>query len=289
MSAHRQVNAARRSSRPRKAKLGQNFLIDTTAARRIVESLGDISNSVVIEIGPGRGALTKILADRAALLIAIELDAQLARQWRETFRGMQNVEILQANFLDVSLSELLKAHPQASHSCARVVGNIPYYITSDILLRLFEQHELIDTIVLMLQKEVADRLMAEPGSRDYGLLTVTARLFADVERLFTLAPGAFSPPPQVYSSVLRLRIAPKAERLNVDAQEFLSFCKLAFAQKRKTLFNNLRGRYEENEIKAALRSSKLREDVRAEAMSLENLAVTYKLLGSRGGAENPKH
>jgi 16S rRNA (adenine1518-N6/adenine1519-N6)-dimethyltransferase len=275
MSAHKQVNAARRSRSPaRKAKLGQNFLVDATAARRIVEALGDISHSVVIEIGPGGGALTKMIAEHAQHLIAIELDEALAQRLQAAFNGRENVKIVQANFLDVSLLDLLKAHC-TTPTPAKVVGNIPYYITSDILLRLFEQHELLETVVVMVQKEVADRLVAEPGSRDYGLLTVTALLFADVERLFTLPPGAFSPPPQVSSSVLRLRITPKAQNLGVDPQEFLKFCKLAFAQKRKTLFNNLRGQYAGSEIKAALRSGGLREDVRSEGLTLDKLGEVY--------------
>ena len=280
MSAHKQVNAARRSRRPaRKAKLGQNFLVDANAARRIVEALGDIGNSVVIEIGPGGGALTKMLADRAQHLIATELDHELALRLRTAFAGRENVEIVQANFLDVSLADLLASRRAAR---VKVVGNIPYYITSDILLRLFEQHESIETVVVMVQKEVADRLVAEPGSRDYGLLTVTALLFADVERLFTLSPSAFSPPPKVYSSVLRLHVSPKAQGLGVDPRKFIQFCKLAFAQKRKTLFNNLRGQYEQTEIKAALRAAGLRADVRAEALALEQLAEIYRRVRADG-------
>jgi 16S rRNA (adenine1518-N6/adenine1519-N6)-dimethyltransferase len=279
MSAYRQVNAARQSRSPaRKAKLGQNFLVDANAAGRIVEELGDISHSVVIEIGPGGGALTKMIADRAQHLIATELDEALAHRLRRAFAGTENVEIVQANFLDISLADLLAAHgaPQVR---AKVVGNIPYYITSDILLRLFEQHESVETIVVMVQKEVADRIVGKPGSRDYGLLTVTTSLFADVERLFTLPPSAFAPPPRVHSSVLRLRIVPKAGKLGVDAQEFLNFCKLAFAHKRKTFFNNLRGHYGEAEIKAALRRKSLLEDIRAEALSVEQLAEIYSRLG----------
>jgi 16S rRNA (adenine1518-N6/adenine1519-N6)-dimethyltransferase len=280
MSAHKQVNAARRSRRPaRKAKLGQNFLVDANAARRIVEALGDIGNSVVIEIGPGGGALAKMLADRAQHLIATELDHELAQRLQTAFAGRENVEIVQANFLDVSLADLLASRRAAR---VKVVGNIPYYITSDILLRLFEQHESIETVVVMVQKEVADRLVAEPGSRDYGLLTVTALLFADVERLFTLSPSAFSPPPKVYSSVLRLHVSPKAQGLGVDPRKFIQFCKLAFAQKRKTLFNNLRGQYEQTEIKAALRAAGLREDVRAEALALEQLAEIYRRMRADG-------
>jgi len=279
MSAYRQVNASRRSSPRRKARIGQNFLVDAGAARRIVEALGNIGSSVVVEIGSGRGALTSMLADRAGFLIATELDEQLASQLQAAFGHKPNVKIVQANFLNVPLSELVKGHPLAARGQrVRVVGNIPYYITSDILLHLFKQHSLIETIVLMVQKEVADRLAATPGSRNYGLLTVTTQLFAAVERLFTLPPGAFSPSPQVHSSVLRLRIAPREGTLKINPETFLSFCRQAFAQKRKTLLNNLRPRYSESAIKAALGSAKLREDVRAEAVSLQDLALTFREL-----------
>jgi 16S rRNA (adenine1518-N6/adenine1519-N6)-dimethyltransferase len=277
MSAHRQVNAARQSSRPkRKPKLGQNFLVDAGAARRIVDALGDISNSVVVEIGPGRGALTRMLSERAGHLIATELDRELARALQQEFRDTSIVSIIEADFLMAGIPELLGSISAPESTRVKVIGNIPYYITSDILLRLFEQHEHIETVVLMVQKEVADRVVAEPQSRDYGLLTVTARLFTDVERLFTLPPGAFSPPPQVHSSVLRLRVAPKGERLDVNTRDFLNFCKLAFAQKRKTLFNNLRGRYDESSVRTALQEAGVRANTRAEELPLNSLADVYK-------------
>jgi len=276
MSTRKPVNAGRRSGRRFKASLGQNFLADANAARGIVSALGDISSSVVVEIGAGRGALTKLLAAHASHLIATELDEMLAAKLRVAHAGQQNVEIVHANFLSASLSELLPHREPALQ--AKVIGNIPYYITSDILLRLFEQHEFIETAVLMVQKEVADRLASQPGSRDYGLLTVTTRLFADVERLFTLPPSAFSPPPQVYSSVLRLTMNPKATSLGVDPTAFLNFCKLAFAQKRKTLYNNLRGRYEEKKLRAAFGSIHVRDDARAETLSLEQLASIHRYL-----------
>jgi 16S rRNA (adenine1518-N6/adenine1519-N6)-dimethyltransferase len=260
----------------RKPKLGQNFLRDAGASRRIVEALGDTSHSTVIEIGPGRGVLTRLLAERTAHLIAIELDSRLAAELRSEFDHRRNVEILEANFLDVNLAGLLQGH--ASNTRAKIIGNIPYYITSDILLRLFAQEESIETIVIMVQKEVADRLAAEPGSRDYGMLTVTAQLFSDIEGLFALLPSMFSPPPKVHSTVLRLRIAPKSTKLNLDANAFMAFCKLAFSQKRKTLVNNLRGRYGVDEIKKTLQTSGVPEDVRAEALSLEKLANIYKEL-----------
>jgi len=277
MAAHKQVNAAGRAGgSSRKPKLGQHFLTDANAARRIVEALGDIRQSVVIEIGPGRGALTKALADRASRLIAVEFDPMLAQQLRVALSGRENVEIIHADFLKVLVSDLLNSHGNRSHNGAKIVGNIPYYITSDILLRLFEQHESVETIVVMLQKEVADRVAAEPGSRDYGLLTVTAQLFANVERLFTLPPSAFSPPPQVHSTVLRMRIAPKARALNVHAGAFLDFAKLAFAQKRKTLFNNLRAQCGREQVEEVLRTNGVRADVRAEALSLDQLAQIHR-------------
>lgn len=279
MSAHRQVNAARRSSRPKhKPKLGQNFLVDVGAARRIVEALGDIRNSVVLEIGPGRGALTKMLAERAGRLIATEFDRELARNLKQQFSAKENVSIVEADFLSVTITELLGSASKADSERVKVIGNIPYYITSDILLRLFAEHERIDTIVLMMQKEVADRLVAEPHTRDYGLLTVTAQLFTDLERLFTLPPVAFSPPPQVHSSVLRMRVVPKAKQLGVDANEFVGFCKLAFAQKRKTLFNNLRPPYEEGLVKVALAKTGVELSQRAEELTLGALARIYKEL-----------
>ena len=279
MAAQRQVNAARHSSRPkRKPKLGQNFLVDAGAVRRIVDALGDISDSVVLEIGPGRGALTNMLARRAGHLIATELDPDLARALQEDFRDTPNVKIVERDFLSTNIPEFVSSISEQESTRVKVVGNIPYYITSDILLRLFAQHEHIEAIVVMVQKEVADRLVAEPLSRDYGLLTITARLFTDVERLFTLAPSAFSPPPQVHSSVLRLRIAPKGERLDVNTRDFLKFCKLAFGQKRKTLFNNLRGTYDESSVRAALQQAGVHTNTRAEELSLNTLADVFKQL-----------
>ena len=274
MSSRKPVNATRMRSFSGKAKLGQNFLRDPSAARRIVDGLGDLSQSTVLEIGPGRGALTSLLAERAEKLIAVEIDEVLARNLQLDFAERKNVEIRRANILQVSIAELTGS----SAGRIKVVGNIPYYITSDILLHLFAQHQHIDLIVIMVQKEVAERLTAQPGTREYGLLTVTARLFADIEDLFTLPPAAFSPPPQVYSSVLRLRISPKSGELNVDVQQFLAFCKLAFAHKRKTLFNNLRRNYPESEIRKTLQSLRLRQDIRAEALRIEQLASIHASL-----------
>jgi 16S rRNA (adenine1518-N6/adenine1519-N6)-dimethyltransferase len=272
----------------RRPKLGQNFLTDRRAAERIVDALGDISQKTVIEIGPGRGALTRLLAQRAHHLIAIDIDRVLAAQLRMNFARYPNVEILEADILAVEFSTLLGPRPGGLTGIAnpkieqaRVVGNIPYYITSDILLRLFQYHEWFDEIVLMVQLEVADRLAAKPGSRDYGLLSATAQLHATVEKLFTLPSGAFTPPPKVQSGLVRLKLEPRWEKLQVDPEAFIDFLKLSFSQKRKILLNNLKSRYDEKLIRAAIASAKLRSDVRAEAMPLEKAAAVFRALVTR--------
>ncbi len=259
--------------------------MDRSAAQKIVDALGDLSQQTVLEIGPGRGALTEMLANRAQRLIAIELDRVLTAQLRMKFSTRPNVEIIEADMLAVDLDTLLGPRPGLLHGFThagprkvRAVGNLPYYITSDILLRLLAYHRYFETIVIMVQKEVADRIAAKPGTRDYGLLTATTQLYAHVEKLFTLPPGAFAPPPKVHSSVLRLSIAPRFEELGVDPQGFDEFLKLSFGQKRKTLANNLKEKYGAAAAKAALSSNRLRPDVRAEALPLEKAAAIYRSL-----------
>ena len=266
-------------------KLGQNFLTDHSAAARIVDTLGDISSAIVLEIGPGRGILTDRLVDRANKLIAVEIDRMLAVQLRMRYARTNNVEIVEGDFLTIDLNTLLGPkigtmadRQQLDLAHVRVIGNLPYYITSHILLRLFSFHHLLESIVIMVQSEVADRIAAEPGSRDYGLLTVTSQFYTDIENVFTLPPGAFSPPPKVHSSVLRMKVAPKAAGLGVDPQPFIGFLRLSFGQKRKTLFNNLKQSYSEERIKAALSDADLRPDVRAEAVSLEQFARMLRSL-----------
>jgi len=266
----------------RKPRLGQNFLADHHAADKIVDALGGISDRLVVEIGPGKGALTDVLAQRAGRLIAIELDRMLATELRYKYSRFRTIEVLEGDVLKIDfrtvlnrtigpLNDLRPIKP----SRARVVGNLPYYITSDILLRLFEFHDQFEVIVIMVQREVADRIAAQPGSRDYGLLSSTAQLYCKVENLFTLPPGAFSPPPKVHSSVLRLTVAPRFEQLQVPPAEFISFLKTAFSMKRKTMLNNLKESYPPQRIKMALESASLKTDVRAEAVGLEQMAAVF--------------
>jgi 16S rRNA (adenine1518-N6/adenine1519-N6)-dimethyltransferase len=201
------------------------------------------------------------------------------------YSQVPNVEIIEADVLAVDFGTIVQGDLAAltdrqntPPTKARVVGNLPYYITSDILLKLFEFHRNFDSIVIMVQREVADRISAKPGKSEYGLLSATAQLYTDVEKLFTLPPSAFSPQPKVHSSVLRLRVNPKADSLGVDAEEFMNFLKIGFAQKRKTLVNNLKPHFEESRVKAAMKDAGLRPDVRAEAVDLPPMATIFKAL-----------
>jgi 16S rRNA (adenine1518-N6/adenine1519-N6)-dimethyltransferase len=269
----------------KKPKLGQHFLTDTSAAVRILDALGDISQTTVLEIGPGRGALTTMLVRRARRLIAIETDRVLAAQLRMNFSLAPNIEIIEGDILSVDIDSIFGPKPGSSRpgldvapERVRVVGNLPYFITSEILLRLFEYRQYFETIVLMVQKEVADRLAASPGSKDYGLLSATAQLYSRVEKLFTVSPGAFSPPPKVHSGVVRLTISPHLEKLGINEDEFIRFLKLSFAQKRKTLWNNLKVRYASEDLKRAMLRAKVKPAVRAEALSLEDTARLFRAL-----------
>lgn len=269
---------------PRKAKLGQNFLRDQSAVRKIADALGDLTDQLVIEIGPGEGVITRALAERGPrCVVAIELDRILAAKLRMELAQRKNIEIIEANVLNVDFGGIVQGHlrgvvdrnPGAELRRAKLVGNLPYYITSDILLKLFEQHQHFSEFVIMVQREVAARIAAEPGTRDHGLLTVTAQLYCDIENLFTLPPSAFAPPPKVHSSVLRLRVNPKISKLELQGreQEFVKFLKLSFAQKRKTLVNNLKSAYATSAV--LLKQLKVRADARAEALSLEQLAGIF--------------
>jgi 16S rRNA (adenine1518-N6/adenine1519-N6)-dimethyltransferase len=272
----------------RRPKLGQNFLADRSAAGRIVEALGDVSESTVVEIGPGRGVLTDLLVGHAKHLITIELDRVLGAQLRMKYAQHSGIEILEGDVLDIDFESLLRrprVAGDANHPFtgpARVVGNLPYYITSPILQHLFAFHHLFSTVVILVQREVADRIAAKPGGREYGLLSATVQFYARIEKLFTLPPGAFSPPPKVHSTVLRLTIDPQDKALGVRAPEFLDFLKLSFGQKRKTLVNNLKPHYPEAEIKSALTKAGVRADARAESLPLAKAAAVFRHIESLG-------
>jgi len=257
----------------RKPKLGQNFLIDDRARHAIADALGDTSQRTVIEIGPGHGAITEILAHRSRKLIALELDRALAAELTFRFRNQPQVEIVEADVLKADLRTLIPADETID-----VVGNLPYYITSDILLHLFSagRSGLLARAVVMMQREVADRVSAAPGVRDYGLLSATAQMHARVEHLFTLPPSAFSPPPDVHSTVLRLDFAPRFTELQVDPAGFDAFLKQCFAQKRKTLHNNLRAAGISVEQLTSAWPASIPALARAESLTLEQMAGLYR-------------
>jgi len=269
----------------KKPKLGQNFLVDREAMQKIVDALGDISQATVMEIGPGKGALTDFIAVRAGRLIAVELDRVFSAQLRMRYARMPNVEVIEADILKTDIATMVGKRPGPLRDLrpsepirARIVGNLPYYITSDILLKLFEAHRNIETIVIMVQLEVADRIAAKPGGSEYGLLSATAQLYGTVERLFKLPPEAFNPPPKVHSAVVRIKINPQFEALQVDESGFFEYLKQSFGQKRKTLFNNLREQYDKEIVKQAMAKAKVAPDIRAEAVSLEKSAQIYRSL-----------
>jgi 16S rRNA (adenine1518-N6/adenine1519-N6)-dimethyltransferase len=301
MPVEKRVNVPKVVSNRRpqlKPKLGQHFLASDSYAAQIVEALGHTAQTTVLEIGPGRGILTSLLAKQARRLIAVELDRVLAAQLRLRFGMYSNVEIIEADILSVDFDSLFGLKPglgrpgiEFKPSPAKVIGNLPYYITSDIILRLFEHSKYFETIVIMVQREVADRIAAKPGSSEYGLLSATAQLYARVEKLITLPPGAFAPPPKVHSSVLRLTIAPRQPELGLDGNGalkagFIDFLKLSFGQKRKTLWNNLKSNYPESNLRAALAETRIKPAARAETLSLEESAALFLALrGSVNGSQ----
>lgn len=261
---------------PAKSKLGQNFLTDPQAAARIVDALGDLAGRTVVEIGPGRGAITQSLAAKAGHVLAIEIDRELAAGLRSHYPA-ERITVIEQDVLQFDFD---RAAAQAG-ARLQVIGNLPYYITSPILLKLAASHTALDCAVLMVQREVADRITAAPGSRDYGVLSVTMQMYGPVQQLFTLPPSAFSPPPEVHSTVFRWRFAPRFQALGIESTAFLQFVRQAFAQKRKTLANNLRAAgIAPQTAAAALAGCGIDAQARAESLPLESLVALWLALSN---------
>ena len=218
--------------RPRK-RFGQNFLQDPHYQQRIAAAIHLKQGARCVEIGPGRGAITAHLVKRFGMLEVIEMDRDLVALLRQQYSPEQLI-IHQGDVLKVNLQEL------AAGKRLSIIGNLPYNISSPLLFKLIDELELIDEMVFMLQKEVVDRIVAQPGTGNYGRLSVTAGLMLHSERLFDVPPGAFYPPPKVISSVVRL--VPRRDLdENLDRATFARVVKAAFAQRRKTLRNTLAG------------------------------------------------
>jgi 16S rRNA (adenine1518-N6/adenine1519-N6)-dimethyltransferase len=218
-----------------KKRFGQHFLEPAWVAK-LIDAIGPDAGDTFLEIGPGRGALTKPLAPRVRRLIAVEIDRELAAALPP--RLPDNVTIVQGDFLDTDVAKLL--HDETTP--VRVVGNLPYNVASPMLFKLLHvagEGTVLRDATLMLQKEVADRVAARPGSRDYGALGIQVALLADVDRVLTLPPGAFRPPPKVTSAVVRLRFRAAAADVG-DLAVFERVVRGVFQQRRKTLANALR-------------------------------------------------
>ena len=234
-SSRRGGAAGAASSHRAKKSLGQHFLIDPNIQRKIVEALDPGPADEVLEIGPGTGALTRHLAGRVRRLVAVELDDSLYEALREEFAGTPGVEILHADIMELDLREIT-----ADPATLKVIGNIPYNITSPLLFRLLDRRFRPQLVVIMVQKEVADRILAAPGERAYGALSVGVRAVADVERLFDVGRGAFRPIPEVDSTVLRIR-PHRPPRLTAEEEEDLrALTRTAFGWRRKQLQKILR-------------------------------------------------
>ena len=257
-------------------KLGQNFLVDTSAQQAIVEALGNVSQQTVVEIGPGKGVLTDLLAERSKYLLAVEVDPMLAASLQRRWPEGSRVEVLRQDILQFDLA----AWANQRQVRLQVIGNLPYYISSPILMHLFAHSGCMDRAVLMAQREVAERVAAAPGSSAYGLLSATTQMYATVENLFTLPPAAFSPAPKVFSSVIRLTMHSRFAELRVQPHTFIPFLRLAFALKRKTLMNNLRAAgYLPGLIQGAFAQCSLDLQTRAEAVPLETMACLFLAMG----------
>jgi 16S rRNA (adenine1518-N6/adenine1519-N6)-dimethyltransferase len=252
-------------------KLGQHFLTDASWQERIARAVR-IDDGVWVEIGAGHGEMTSHLAQKASKVFAIELDPRLADRLREVTALCKNVEVVEGDVMAADFEKL------TSGTRFSVYGNLPYYITSPILHRLFEHVERIAAIHIVIQFEVAERIVAQPGRRDYGYLSVASQWFGRPELAFRIPPGAFRPPPKVASALVSFRMpGARAKNSVEDESKFLDFVKECFAQKRKTLRNNLRARLAER-VDEALREAGLSPDARAEQLTVSQFANLFQLV-----------
>lgn len=260
-------------------KLGQHFLADAGWRARILDQLAPAADQVWLEIGAGTGEMTVELARRSARVVAIELDRSLLDSLRRAVTGLP-VEVVAGDVLELDLAKL------AGPRC-RVYGSLPYYITSPILRRVLAISERIEEIVVVIQREVAERLIAKPRTRDYGLLSVLVQLRARPDILLRIPPGAFRPPPKVESALVRLRPPGEKQPLGLsdeDEDRFLGFVEACFAHKRKTLTNNLKSRYQPTAIAEALAALELNPKSRAEELEIGSLVQLWKQLGQAQSA-----
>lgn len=265
----------------RRPPLGQHFLADPRLRRRILDLLMPKPEDCWLEIGAGHGEMTLELAPLCRALVGVERDRKLAAQLRERLAPLPGARVLEADILKVSLAALAR---ELGCEKLHVYGSLPYYITSPILRLLFDSLAVLADIHVVIQQEVAERLVASPGGRDYGYLSALAQFHTTPEMLLTLPRGAFRPSPQVDSALVRLAPPGQGEALGVSAPEdFLRFVSACFRQKRKTLRNNLRALVPPAQMEDALTLAGLAPRARAEELSLEEFARLFHILGRAGG------
>jgi 16S rRNA (adenine1518-N6/adenine1519-N6)-dimethyltransferase len=244
-----------------KKNLGQNFLLDRNITKKIAAASGAGEKDNILEIGPGFGALTREIAERSPAFTVVEKDPALAAFIRNEYPQLR---VIEADFLRTDLSQLAEEKP------LNVLGNIPYSITSPILFKLLDNRRYIVSATLMMQQEVAERIVAGPGTKEYGILAVQLQAFCDITYLFKVGRKVFRPRPKVDSAVIR--IEPKAEDPITDADGFRRFVRIAFHQRRKTLLNNLRGTYDTVNVEPGILQ------LRAEALPVAELLKLYAML-----------
>ncbi len=256
--------------RPKK-KLGQNFLVDNNIIAKIVNST-DIANRVVVEIGPGLGSLTKALAQKAGRVIAVELDSRFLPPLKEVFSLQENVEIIHADALKLDYDQIMQERGLSESYV--VVANLPYYITTPMIMHLLENKFNIDELVIMTQKEVANRMRAKPGTKDYGSLTLAVQYYADVSLVAKVPPTVFLPKPEVDSAVIKLKRHLKPVFEVNDEELLFKVIKAGFAKRRKTLLNALTSadlNISKAELMEICRASGINEQSRMEQLSLQEI------------------
>lgn len=253
--------------------LGQNFLINPSVCPRMAEMCGIDENTGVIEVGPGIGVLTKELALRAKKVVSIELDDRLPAVLRETLAEFDNVEIVEGDVLKTDLHKLIEEKFKGMKVV--VCANLPYYITSPVIMYLLESKLPIEAVTVMIQKEVADRLCAEAGSRNAGAITVSVNYFAKAKKLFDVSRGSFMPAPNVDSAVIRLDVKKEPDIYVSDEKKFFRMVKAAFGMRRKTALNAISAGMgiPKADVERALLESGLDVNIRAEKMTMEELAA----------------
>jgi 16S rRNA (adenine1518-N6/adenine1519-N6)-dimethyltransferase len=264
-----------------KKSLGQNFLIDVNILKNIIEEAG-IDNTVnAIEIGPGIGALTEQLAQHSDRVVAFEIDQRLLPILEDTLGDYENVEVINQDILEADVAQVIADHFQSDQP-VRVVANLPYYITTPILMKLLMERLPIDSITVMIQKEVADRMAAEPNTKSYGSLSIAVQYYTEAKVVLNVPKTVFMPQPNVDSSVLHLEMR-KAPPVDVEDEDFFfDVVKATFGQRRKTLMNNLarhfKGDMDKEELRKRLNEVGIDPSRRGESLSMEEFALLANVL-----------